>query len=63
MLTTRERQVFALIGKFGNTNMEIGAALGCTERTIKVHVSSLLRKRNVSNRVQLALDYNGLLKQ
>lgn len=53
-LTDRERQVLASLGE-GHDNLKIAALLGITERTVKAHVSSLYRKLDVENRVQLAL--------
>ena len=53
VLTARERQVLELIGQ-GATNREIGEALCISERTAAVHVSSILRKLGVDNRVQAA---------
>jgi NarL family two-component system response regulator LiaR len=36
----------------GKTNKEIAAELVVTERTVKFHVSSILRKLNASNRTE-----------
>ncbi len=52
-LTCRERQVLELVTR-GATNREIGRELFISERTAAVHVSSLLRKLQVDNRVQAA---------
>ena len=52
-LSSRERQVLDLIGQ-GKTNREIGRALFISKRTADVHVSSILRKLDVTNRVQAA---------
>lgn len=52
-LTVREQQVLQLIG-YGRTNREIGESLFISERTVAVHVSSILRKLAVGNRVQAA---------
>ena len=62
-LTVTESRIVSLIANKGLTNAEISAALGCSEKTIKVHVSNVFRKMNVSNRVKLALTYHGLLEQ
>jgi DNA-binding CsgD family transcriptional regulator len=51
-LSRRERDVLQQI-HLHKTNKEIGAALNIAERTAKFHVSSLLRKFKVSNRVEL----------
>ena len=52
-LTARERQVLALLAR-GLPNKQIARELGCTERTAKFHVSSLLSKLGVANRTQAA---------
>jgi DNA-binding NarL/FixJ family response regulator len=48
-LTRREIDVVELIAK-GARNKEIGARLGISEETVKVHVKSLLAKLNVNDR-------------
>ncbi|NOU43430.1 MAG: response regulator transcription factor [Methyloglobulus sp.] len=50
-LTPREIEVLALIAG-GYNNMEIANALGTTEGTVKNHVSSILSKLGVRDRVQ-----------
>jgi len=50
----REVEVLDLIGT-GLTNREIAQALGVSSSTAKTHVHNLLRKLQLSNRVQLAL--------
>ena len=49
-LTRREREVFAEVIQ-GWTNAEIGTRLFLTETTVKTHVSAILRKLAVPNRV------------
>jgi DNA-binding NarL/FixJ family response regulator len=39
----------------GRSNKEIGAALGIEERTVKAHVSKLMRKNGVRNRLELSV--------
>jgi DNA-binding NarL/FixJ family response regulator len=39
----------------GRSNAEIGATLFMSEATVKAHVSRLLVKLDVANRVQLAI--------
>ncbi len=53
-LTDREREVATAVGA-GASNAEIAAALYMSEATVKAHVSRLLNKLDVSNRVQIAI--------
>ncbi|HYF89746.1 response regulator transcription factor [Azospirillum sp.] len=53
-LSQRESQILRCLLN-GNTNKHIAIHLGVTEATVKVHVKSLLRKINVSNRTQAAV--------
>jgi two-component system, NarL family, response regulator len=50
-LTDREVEVLALMAR-GLSNKEIGALLGRTEGTIKVHVLHILQKLDVSDRTE-----------
>jgi DNA-binding NarL/FixJ family response regulator len=54
VLTDREREVATAVGA-GATNAEIAASLFMSEATVKAHVSRLLSKLDVSNRVQVAI--------
>ncbi|MFE6102158.1 response regulator [Streptomyces laurentii] len=53
-LATRERDVALAVGQ-GRTNAEIGAALYMSVPTVKTHVSRVLAKLGLNNRVQIAL--------
>src|SRR6478736_1989425 len=53
-LTDREREVLAEVGQ-GGTNGDIGRNLFMSEATVKAHVSRLLVKLGVTNRVQIAI--------
>ena len=53
-LTKRERQVLELVAR-GEANKQIARAMGIGEKTVKTHVSSVLRKLGVRSRTQAAL--------
>jgi DNA-binding NarL/FixJ family response regulator len=53
-LTEREREVAIAIGQ-GKSNAEIGTELYMSVATVKAHVSRLLTKLELNNRVQIAL--------
>jgi DNA-binding NarL/FixJ family response regulator len=53
-LTDREREVAVAIG-LGKTNAEIGRELYMSVATVKAHVSHVLEKLELNNRVQIAL--------
>jgi DNA-binding NarL/FixJ family response regulator len=53
-LTPRETEVMRFVAG-GYSNREIGEALGAAEGTVKVHVSSILSKLGVRDRVQAVL--------
>ncbi|HEX6819286.1 MAG TPA: response regulator transcription factor [Ktedonobacterales bacterium] len=50
-LTAREREVLQLIAD-GQASKQIARALGISERTVKFHTASLLRKLGADNRAQ-----------
>jgi DNA-binding NarL/FixJ family response regulator len=53
-LTDREREVAGAIAE-GKTNAEIAAELFMSVPTVKTHISRLLTKLDLNNRVQIAL--------
>jgi len=52
VLTSRERQIADLVLK-GSTNREIAAALSISERTVEVHMTSIMSRIGVRSRHQL----------
>ena len=54
VLSDRERQVLVAVAE-GKSNAEVGRALGMRETTVKAHVSRILAKLEMSNRVQAAI--------
>lgn len=58
-LTPYEEKIFALVSR-GMSNKEIARQLNCTERTIKHHMTNIMRKLNVRNRVEAALKFTGV---
>jgi DNA-binding NarL/FixJ family response regulator len=52
--TARERQVLKLLRE-GHPNREIALALGIEEGTVKAHISRLMHKVGVSNRIALTV--------
>lgn len=53
-LTRREKQIIMRLAK-GASNKEIARALEVTESTVKIHVQGILRKLNLTSRVQAAV--------
>jgi len=54
-LTPREQQVMSLLLSRGSSNKQIGQSLGISESTVKIHMSSLLKKYCAQTRTQLML--------
>jgi DNA-binding NarL/FixJ family response regulator len=53
-LTPREHEVLRLVGE-GKRNPEIARTLVISENTVKTHISSLMRKLEIDDRLQLTL--------
>lgn len=53
-LTKREREVMRLVC-VGMSNQRVAEELFISEHTVKLHVSSILKKLNLANRTQLAI--------
>ena len=53
-LSPREQEILRAIAR-GASNKEIGRELGIAETTVKIHVQHVLRKLDVSSRVQAAV--------
>jgi len=59
-LSPREKEILAHIAR-GASNKEIARALDIAETTVKIHVQHILRKLNLSSRVQAAVVAAGRL--
>ena len=53
-LTEREKEIIQLIAR-GLSNKEVGQSLNLSEGTVKIHVSNILGKLNVSSRTEAAV--------
>jgi two-component system nitrate/nitrite response regulator NarL len=53
-LSAREREILSLVAR-GASNKEIARATALAESTVKIHVQNILRKLNLSSRVQAAV--------
>jgi len=53
-LSSREREIIVMLAR-GVSNKEIARELNLAESTIKIHVQGILRKLNLSSRVQAAV--------
>ncbi|MCP5272029.1 MAG: hypothetical protein H6932_12450 [Burkholderiaceae bacterium] len=59
-LSPREREILALIAE-GSSNKEVARELSIAKATVKIHVQHILRKLNLSSRVQAAVYLAGRL--
>jgi len=57
VLNSREGEIFALVSQ-GMSNKEVARSLQCTDRTVKYHMTNIMQKLNVRNRVQAALKFH-----
>jgi two-component system nitrate/nitrite response regulator NarL len=55
-LTSREEEILALVAQ-GMSNKEIARGMNCNERSVKHHMTSIMQKLDVRNRVQAALKF------
>ena len=55
VLTLRERQILDIVVTRGVSNKNIARMLHISESTVKLHMSSILKKFGLRNRTQLAL--------
>jgi DNA-binding NarL/FixJ family response regulator len=61
-LTPREEQILSILVE-GRSNKEIGNKLDLSEKTIKHHLTNILQKLQVRNRVEAALLASGRMSQ
>jgi two-component system nitrate/nitrite response regulator NarL len=53
-LTSYEKKIVAHVSR-GLSNKDVARRLNCTERTVKYHMTNIMRKLNVRNRVEAVL--------
>jgi DNA-binding NarL/FixJ family response regulator len=56
-LTSRDKEIFAFVSQ-GMSNKEVARCVKCTERTVKHHMTNIMRKFNVRNRVEAVLKFH-----
>jgi len=57
-LSCYEQKIFAYVSQ-GMSNKEVARQLNCTERSVKHHMTNIMRKLKVRNRVEAVLKYTG----
>lgn len=62
VLTARQLDVLRLMGE-GKSNKEIARELNISQETVKVHISAILRKLNVSSRTQAVVHAHRILSK
>lgn len=58
-LNSYEEKIFTLVSR-GMSNKEVARQLNCTDRTIKHHMTNIMRKLNVRNRVEAVLKFTSM---
>src|SRR5215468_81352 len=58
-LTSYEERIFALVSQ-GMSNKEVARQLDCSERTVKHHMTNIMRKLNVRNHVEAVLKFTSM---
>jgi two-component system, NarL family, nitrate/nitrite response regulator NarL len=58
-LTSREGEIIALVSQ-GMSNKEVARCLKCAERTVKYHMTNIMQKFDVRNRLQAVLKLSWL---
>ena len=56
-LSSREKEIFALVSR-GRSNKEVARSLKCTDRTVKHHMTNIMQKLNVRNRVEAVMKFH-----
>jgi DNA-binding NarL/FixJ family response regulator len=58
-LTSYEEKIFTLVSQ-GMSNKEVARIVNCSERTVKHHMTKIMRKLNVRNRVEAVLKFTSM---
>ncbi len=57
ILTDREKQVIRCLISGITTGVAIGQALGCSERTVRTHISNIMAATGIRSRAELAVRF------